>query len=495
MLSVNVVSLADIFVGLSNRLGERPAIVSSHLTLSYEELVSRAARSARELRVRGVGPGRHVAIATRDSAETIGLMIAIWMLDAVAVLIDFRTRAHERASLAGEFDLAAILEDRQTTGNQDYASVLVDGSWTDVIADHDGRPLDGPRMPAPALISLTSGTSGRPTGVVYDHERLFARLVFGQETGIVRPGGRMLSALPLSYSASRTRVLMRLLDGATVHFHPPLFAAQEFAEAILSTQATYAFAVPTVIIGLLETYGARKTPLFAKLEALGCAGAPMSPEVKKQAKTALTEHFLEGYSSSVSGAISRLYGSDMDLRPDSVGRVLDFVNLQIVDDQDARLPAGEPGIVRVRSPAMASSIYGGGSGRGGDRITDGWVYPGDIGMVDEEGFLTLVGRVSDIIIRGGANVHPAEVEAALANCPGVQEVAVTGFAASREGEEIAAFVVADGDVGEAALTAHCRARLAPDKRPRKFVLVPELPRNANGKLDRAQLRERLERSD
>lgn len=128
----------------------------------------------------------------------------------------------------------------------------------------------------------------------------------------------------------------------------------------------------------------------------------------------------------------------------------------------------------------------------GDRIKGGWVYPGDFGAVDEAGFLCVIGRTSDVIIRGGTNVHPSEVEVVLAEHEGVKDVAVVGFAAPREGEEIAAFVVASGNLTEAALIAHCRARLSPDKRPRRFVLMTELPRNANGKIVRAQLRQHLE---
>lgn len=114
----------------------------------------------------------------------------------------------------------------------------------------------------------------------------------------------------------------------------------------------------------------------------------------------------------------------------------------------------------------------------GDKLKEGWAYPGDIGTIDEGGFLRLLGRTSDLIIRGGVNVHPSEVEAAIAEHEGVREVAVVGFANLPEGEEIAAFVVPSGNLTEASLVAHCRARLSSDKRPRKFAFVTKLPRNA-----------------
>jgi acyl-CoA synthetase (AMP-forming)/AMP-acid ligase II len=115
-------------------------------------------------------------------------------------------------------------------------------------------------------------------------------------------------------------------------------------------------------------------------------------------------------------------------------------------------------------------------------------------MLDDKGYLRLMGRSSDLIIRGGANVHPSEVEAVIAEHDGVRDVVVVGFTKLPEGQEIAAFVVGSDGLTEAALVAHCRARLGPDKRPRKFLFVSELPRNSNGKISRAELRQQLETS-
>jgi acyl-CoA synthetase (AMP-forming)/AMP-acid ligase II len=181
------------------------------------------------------------------------------------------------------------------------------------------------------------------------------------------------------------------------------------------------------------------------------------------------------------------------MRPETVGRTRPWVLLQIVDEADRVLPIGETGNIRVRAPGMARNMYGGGVARtSGDTLKSGWAYPGDLGALDDKGFLRLLGRSSDIIIRGGANVHPSEVEAVLAEHEGVRDVVVVGFTKLPEGQEIAAFVVGTDDVTEAALVAHCRAHLGPDKRPRRFLFVKELPRNANGKISRAELRKQLE---
>ena len=151
--------------------------------------------------------------------------------------------------------------------------------------------------------------------------------------------------------------------------------------------------------------------------------------------------FRSGLWREICGRISALSGADLDARPDTLGCVLPHVLLQMVDDNDQVVPLGESGAIRLRSPGMANSVYGESASGSGDSFKDGWAYPGDIGAFEEEGFLRLLGRSSDLIIRGGANVHPSEVELVISDCAGVQEVAVVGFTKLPEGEEIAAFVV------------------------------------------------------
>jgi long-chain acyl-CoA synthetase len=489
---LNSVNLADVFVGLASRWPDRRAIVSPHLILSYSQLVARSAQSARELRLRGIIAGAKVGTSIRDGAETVVLMVAIWMLGATAVPIDFRTNAVERRRLAGEFNLIAILEDRQMPA-AGYDSILIDASWAELIAQHDGSPTwtseEGPV--AAALISLTSGTTGRPMGIVLDHERVLLRSISDPSS---RYGATLLNPLPLSFSASRSHTLAALLHGAAVFFHPVPFSAQELAEAILAWKISSLCTVPTIVRNVLECFGERSSPAFDGLDALYCFGAPILPEEKRQVRAALCANFIQEYGSSLSGPISSLFGSDLEVRADTVGRPLPYVALQIVDADDKVLPSGEAGTIRVRSPGMARTIHGETTRASGDKLKAGWAYPGDIGTIDDNGFLRLLGRTSDLIIRGGVNVHPSEVEIVIGEHEGVREVAVVGFAKLPEGEEIAAIVVPSGNLTEAALIAHCRTRLSPDKRPRKFVFVTKLPRNTNGKVSRAELRQKLENS-
>jgi long-chain acyl-CoA synthetase len=488
---LNAVNLADVFMAMGRRWPDRRAVISQHVNLTYADLVTRAAQSARELRARGVSAETNVGVCLRDGAETLVLMVALWMLRATVVPLDFKTNVAERSLLAKDFDLSAVIEDRRLS-DAGYVSLLLDPSWPEIIARHDAAPIadDGTLSAASAFISLTSGTTGRPKGIVIDHERMLLRSTFDEE----RLSGPLLNPLPLSFSAVRTHVFSALLQGAGVYFFPLLFSAQQLADALQAGEAKSLCAVPTVIRNMLDLFGERTTPLFANLDAVYCFGAPMTPAEKLKAKATLSDNFIQLYGATNCGRISALSGADLEARPDTLGRVLPHVIMQMVDDDDNVVTPGEAGIIRLRAPGMARGAYGSAGGPG-EGFKDGWAYPGDIGTFDEDGFLHLLGRTSDLIIRGGANVHPAEVEGVLSECAGVREVAVVGFTKFPEGEEIAAFVVAETDLTEPALVAHCRSRLAADKRPRKFVFVSDLPRNTNGKVLRAELRNRLEHAD
>jgi long-chain acyl-CoA synthetase len=488
---LNSVNLADVFVGIAKRWPDRRASISPQRTLTYTQLVARASQSARELRAHGVVPGANVGISLRDNAESLVLMIALWMLGATAVPLDFRTSGVEKNRLAKEFGLAVIIEDRQVQAAE-YWPVVINQSWVEVLAKHDESPvLLGEEEAGPAFISLTSGTTGRPKGIIIDHERMLLRSIFDAE----RLEGPLLNPLPMSFSASRTHAFSALLQGSAVYFYPLLFSAQQLADTLLAGEARSLCAVPTIVRNMFDLFGDSSVPALPKLEALYCFGAPMAPAEKVRARRSLCANFVQIYGATICGRISALSGPELETHAETLGHVLPHVLLQIVDPEDKVAPAGESGAIRLRAPGMARSVYGAETGGSGDSLKGGWAYPGDLGVLDADGFLHLLGRTSDLIIRGGANVHPSEVELVINECEGVQEVAVVGFTKLPEGEEIAAFVVSSRNLTEAALDAHCRRHLAPDKRPRKFVFVPDLPHNANGKVLRSELRKQLERPD
>ncbi len=186
------------------------------------------------------------------------------------------------------------------------------------------------------------------------------------------------------------------------------------------------------------------------------------------------------------GGIATLSPGDLAARPDSVGQVNPLVEVQIVDSHDRPVEAGAPGRLRLRGPALGTPLAAPGGGAT-EEFHDGWYYPGEIAARDGHDFLFIHGRASDVIMRGGAKIHPAEIEAVLLEHTAVAEAAVIGVAAGSNEPTVAAFVVARAPVAAGLLLAHCRARLTPYKVPRDIRLVAALPKNTAGKVDRTAL--------
>jgi acyl-CoA synthetase (AMP-forming)/AMP-acid ligase II len=485
------VSLADLLLGCARAYGERTALSDELRRLSFRQLSQQSAQLAHVLRSEGVSPGDQVGVALRDSIDVMLTMMALWMLDAVVVQLDFRSRVDDRNRLAVAFDLASVVEDRTLPG-AGYRQI----NLRDCQSRASTRPLVPPgELTAetyPALISLTSGTTGEPIGMVTSHRALVVRYVtYGLEVPYPHDS-RFLNAFPLSFSASRNHTFGNLIRGNEIIFHPPTFGASELIEKTNSLDVGFLFAVPATVRDMLDVVGPVSTPALPTLKTLYCGGSHMPSTDKLAAVRDLTPCFSHCFSSTTTGTVSILSGADLLTHTDTEGKILPTVRAEVVDGDGTPVPPGEIGALRVRSPGAVDNIYKDRDRASGDRIRDGWGYTGDLGIIDRDGFLTIKGRTSDMIIRGGANVYPAEVETVMSTLPGVKEVAVTGFANRALGEEIAAFVVADPSVTEGMLVAHCRTKLQPDKRPRRFVFLEALPRNANGKVLKRELRQSIE---
>jgi len=487
------ITLADNFIALANTMGDETAIVSGDLILTFGQLAERCAQTARQLTECGVRPGDNVGITMRDNAEFLVTIIATWMADAVAVPLDFRTRGPEREKIFAEFDLATIVEDRPIA-NASYPSIRADHEFHAKRANQSGAPLPTTGPDVPAYISLTSGTTGTPIGFVTTHAGLLGKTERQPLSNLAGTNGAnlgqltALSVLPMSFSAVRNHNVARLLHGGTVVFFPPMHSPQELLEGLLRYRAGFCFMVPTMVRGLLEL--ARKTdsqPLLPDMKLLYIGGSNLQAEEKLEVQRKITPNMMTCYASTASGTVAILHGEDVRIRPETEGRILKNCRVEIVDENDEPVPAGEKGIIRTRSAGMASHIYANRQRAIGDKIRGGWAYPGDLGSIDGDGFLSILGRQADLIVRGGVNIYPAEVEAAIQELDGVREVAVIGYATEREGDEIAAFVTCDSTIGVAEIEAHCRRVLTSDKRPRTIRILDRMPLNTNGKILKQEL--------
>jgi long-chain acyl-CoA synthetase len=473
--------------------GDRIALVTSHEEITYAEALEQIDHIAGHFRAAGIAVGNHVGIAMQDSAEALLAVLACWRLSATAVVLDFRAPRSLRASLARDFNLAIVFESAFVPGEGEYPNAVFDGRWRFT----DAR---GPTLPPagddshPAFLLFTSGTTGAPKAYIQTHDVLAAR-ISTRAMLLDSREMRFLTPMALTYSATRHQVFAYLLLGGTVRLFPPLFTPSELAEALLAFQASGTALPPPVITRLAREAGPRSAPLFPDLSVLASVGGPARPDDKVAAYRNLSPGYRMGYASSLTGMIAVLAGPDVLMKPETTGRAAGSARIEILDEAGSVLPVGQIGRIKAWTPSIVPAIVtpGGHVGVDPETMGAGWGIPGDLGYLDGDGFLTIVDRQADVIVRGGVNVAPQELEKLIARHPRVVEVAVVGFPDDTLGQEIAAFIVSDGAALDEFAT-FMRENITPDHRPRKIRLVPSLPYNEHGKLLRRELADRMRHS-
>jgi acyl-CoA synthetase (AMP-forming)/AMP-acid ligase II len=478
------VNLAEAITQHARVQPDAAALVDDERTIRYRDLDHLIRQGAAQLRALGIGVGDAVAICLGDDADHVIAFLSAARLGAVSIPIDWRAPPAERARIGTALGAKLALVETGAPKLGDVPSLAVDRQWYDEAERQNGAQAFPAGVDMPLMIGLTSGTTGAVKGMLVTHRQMHARTL--PFDAILAPGPhRYLSASPLAFSAGRGYCLTHLIRGHTVMLHPPLFAADEYVESVNRAGATVGFVVPTILRALLALPDANG-PLMPGLQALICAGAPTHPEEKRAAIRRLTQHFHEIFGTVGTGPITVLGPRDIADHADSAGRPHTTWELEIVDESDRALATGAAGRLRVRGPGAAMRLEAG-SAAAGEAVRDGWYYTGDIAALDAAGYLHLKGRASDMILRGGSNIYPDEVEAVLAGHAAVADVAVVGRPSPQLGEEVVAVVVVRAAVTSDELIAHCRRRLSAYKLPAEILFVSELPRTSFGKPDRKRL--------
>jgi long-chain acyl-CoA synthetase len=471
-----VLSILEPIQTHAGRAGQKIALVTEEREISYAGLLARAAAYRDCLKQHDIKPGQRIGHALSDDIETVAAIFGIWAVGATAVPMDFRSKSSQRGLLVTKFELALVFEDT-LKANAGYRSVGLAkvptiGKWTTVI--------DFVR--APAFIATTSGSTGLPTGIVIPHATYFYRLDVYRVCYPVAEASKTLCCYPLSFAASRTLCMMTLAAGGTCYLAPALASGEELVEIIKTQEITELYIVPVTLEAILE---AASPGALASLWYIGFGSASASQELKDRAVRELPCGIVEVYSATSTGALSFHTKKSLVERPETVGRIFEGVEVSIADDAGNEVAIGQHGLVRTRGPATLADVIGGHAG--GDFIRDGWAYPGDIGYVDAEGYLTLVGRSNDMIVRGGEKIFPSEIEAVLFGHPSISDVAVVGLPDGRVGEVVGVAVCLREPITNHALRAYCVNKLQASKVPAVFHVLKELPRNSNGKILRHEV--------
>ncbi|HLH62843.1 MAG TPA: long-chain fatty acid--CoA ligase [Ktedonobacteraceae bacterium] len=366
-----------------------------------------------------------------------------------------------------------------------YRDVLAMGA---ACADRFLEDLEGVSLsPDDTAVTIyTSGTTGRPKGVMLSHRNLVSNALSGLGTDREeRRGQHQLTVLPLAHSYGLLVSNVSYLSGATIVMHPRFDTGAVLA-AIERYRIRGFAGVPAMYVALLYAPDAGKYDT-SSLEDCVCGSAPLPLAVLEAFEQKYGCRILEGYGLTEASTVLTGHSVDMLRKPGSVGKPVDGVEIRIVDDNDQPVPTGEVGEIVARGPNIMQGYYNMPEETQA-ALRNGWLHTGDMGRLDEDGYLYIVERKKDLIIRGGFNIYPRDVEEVLNRHPAVIESAVIGIPSERMGEEVKAFVVTREEVDAEALKAFCRESLANYKTPSEIEFVRALPRNLVGKIDKKELR-------
>jgi long-chain acyl-CoA synthetase len=338
-----------------------------------------------------------------------------------------------------------------------------------------------------AVILYTSGTTGTPKGAELTHSNLLSNVSTVVSLHSFGENDVLLGALPLFHSFGQTCSMnATVASGATLSLIPR-FDAGRVLDIIERDRATVFQGVPTMYSALLH-HPQRESFDVSTLRVCVSGGASLPAEVLRGFEEAFGCTLLEGYGLSETSPVASSNRPDRERRPGSVGVPVDGVQMRIVDEDGAEVPLGARGEIVIRGPNVMKGYWGRPDATA-EAIRDGWFHSGDIGIVDEDGYFFIVDRLKDMIIRGGYNVYPREVEEVLYEHPAVREVAVVGVPHPELGEEVAAAVAlkVGAAADEAELREFVKARVAPYKYPRRITFFPDLPKGPSGKIVKREI--------
>ncbi|RTL70224.1 MAG: long-chain fatty acid--CoA ligase [Hyphomicrobiales bacterium] len=479
-------NLATIIAAHANSRPNHPAIDVDGDVLTYGDAQRRIEAFATRLAAAGIGIGDHVGLCLRDTPDHLLMHYAVAARGATIVPIDVRWTAAEKAAVATAFTCKRVVIEADDAARTQLPALVLDATWHAPAGEMPDVPSD---RDLAIVLSLSSGTTGRPTGALVTHGQLYERFI-SQWVGMgFNASDRYLLATPLYFGGGRSFAMSTLAAGGTVVMTQGSLAPQALIELVKVRAVTAAFLVPTQIGRLLETWSGEGLA-FPCMQRLVTSGSAMRAADRARVLQRLTPNLLDYYATSEGGGIAVLMPSEQEAHADTVGRPAFRVEVQVVDADGNPLPSGQVGTLRYRGPGVSTRLVDG-EGRVTAASGSGWFAPGDLAVITPSGHVRLVGRTKDVIIRGGVNVYPAEIEAVIARHPHVREVSVFPVPDNDLGEVIAAALVVKEPSMAAAIEgeviAFARGELASYKLPQKFVTLDALPRNAGGKVVKTAL--------
>jgi long-chain acyl-CoA synthetase len=505
MSAINTVP--ELLRAQASRIPEQPFVRWRGESVSYGEFDARTDALAAGLADLGVRPGDVVSVMLPNCLEFLEAWWGILKAGGVFGPINPAFTAPEAAYVVGHSGAVAVVTDARGAGTlagaggkpelarlRHLISVEDGGDLTlESLAGRSGRvPADRRGPDDLATLMYTSGTTGKPKGAMLTHGNLLANAAMAAELLPLVAGERVGMILPLFHvNAQIVTCVVPMMIGCEVAMWER-FSASGFWQTVAELQPVAVSAVPTILAAVLHTANAPTGP--TSLRYIVCGAAPLSRELLEAFESRFDIRILEGYGLTESTCVSSLNPYYGVRKPGSIGLPVRGQQMKILAPNGDPVADGELGEIVAKGPnVMAGYLHN--EDATAKTIRDGWLHTGDVGYVDSDGYFFIVDRAKDMIIRGGENIYPREIEEVLYTHPGVLECAVIGVPDEIRGEEVLAVLAPkpDAELDEEELKAWAVERLAAFKVPRRFEIRPELPKTPTGKISKPPLREEFGR--
>jgi fatty-acyl-CoA synthase len=534
-------TLGQALCSVASRFPRRTALVSRDERVTYQQLLDRVRALAQSLRELGIGKGDRIAMLLWSDAEFVYLLFAAAELGAVISPLPPRLRRHQMEAFLRELEPVLVVTSTQlevpdgldalrALQNElpSLRHVLVTdappgaepGFRAMLAAPHADDFVPEQVSPQDLLVILyTSGTTGRAKGVMHSHRGLISPVLASlkvREMWMVRPDFRLLGrwlrvlrryGTRLIVAASGQQIWLPVMSFHTIAGMEvmlqallmgdklvllPRFQPAQVLETIQRERVTVLVGLPMSYTALLRSRDFDRYRLSSLL-VCGMGAAPCPPELAREIQRRFRCAVHIGFGlTELGGGISVTSLEDApSYQAETVGQPMSGMEIRVVDEQRRPLPPGSVGELACRSDGLMLGYFGDQRSQGEVIDEDGWLYTGDLATMDEAGYIRIVGRKKDMIIRGGQNVHPARIEDYLLTMDQIREAAVVGVPDALGGESVWAFVIpeAGSHPGEKDILAHCRASLEPYEIPQQIRIVDDFPRTSNGKPQKYRLRE------
>jgi long-chain acyl-CoA synthetase len=485
-------NLASVLTDTAERIPEHTAIKLDDLEISYEQLDEASARVAAMVKEKGVQPGDRVGVMLPNVPYFPIVYYGVLRAGGAVVPMNVLLKGRETTFYLQDPEAKVLFAwndfaDAAKTGADEAGAELVlvkPGEFEQLIADCEpDREVVDRADDDTAVILYTSGTTGTPKGAELTHSNLLTNA--DSAAGLVESGEEdvVLGALPLFHSFGQTCSLNATMKSGGTLTMIPRFDPGKALEIMQRDGCTIFQGVPTMYTAILH-HPERDQFDLGKLRACNSGGSALPVEVLRGFEEAFNTKVLEGYGLSETSPVASFNHLDRERKPGSIGTPIKDVEMKIIDDDGNEVPQGEVGEIAIKGPNVMKGYWNRPDATKESIDDEGWFKTGDMAKVDEDGYFFIVDRKKELIIRGGYNVYPREIEEVLYEHPAVQEAAVVGVPDENMGEEVgAAIVLKQGEeCDEGTLRDYVKGEVAGYKYPRRIWFVDELPKGPTGKI-------------